>query len=540
MSAIPLIKTFPFLKHYKGIKDGKKQVVIRVRIFRQHLAKLTLDKTHDIKLLALDGSLIKVTEAEFRNRKGNEILKFRIPEIESSIIRSINRLTREEKTINSANVFKYTYSPDKETDATSGDMIDNETVQEIYGHPVPAQVWDTLISEYHTDEITGEPVLLDELEDIAVNIESDYYHQKREKELESTDFVERYKNGDYDKNNIFDCFGFCWSNDLKKNEPLIIDSYKSLLLRLYDYRYNGNNPSSRTQDFDDDWIDGFLMFLVSDGYAVTHLKNYTPFNLHKHKITLIKADRKPYRFSAFEKNVKRLKRYIFLMQKYKIIPYSRDVKFISANDYIRRTVNKTGFTRREHSLTTEEFYQLCNKDFKDYTLNTARDMFILAVMGGGFRGEEFYNDKLSIDKRDGEYVLNVYYSKTQTSVTNPVFGQLFDVIERHGGQLPPFLPVDQFRVALTTIAKELQFNRIIISPNTYIHSSNKQVNEVLSDIFSIYFARKTLINILDSLGMSDDDIIEFTGHSKTDTLKHYKGRLSIANKRKVLKNLNIA
>ena len=176
MNAIPLIKTFPFLRHYKGIRDGKKQVKIRVRIFHQHLAKLSLDKTLDIKLLALDGSLIKVTEAEFKNRNGNEILKFRIPEIESSIIRSINRLTREEKTINSANVFKYTYLPDKETDATSGDMIDNEKVQEIYGHPVPAQVWDNLISEYHTNEITGEPVLLEELEDIAINIESEYYN----------------------------------------------------------------------------------------------------------------------------------------------------------------------------------------------------------------------------------------------------------------------------------------------------------------------------------------------------------------------------
>ena len=85
----------------------------------------------------------------------------------------------------------------------------------------------------------------------------------------------------------------------------------------------------------------------------------------------------------------------------------------------------------------------------------------------------------------------------------------------------------------------MNFDRTIFSPNTFLDSAGGQIKDVLKEIFSIYFARKTFITMLDAKGMSDDDIIEFSSHSKVGTLKHYKGNLSLSNKFKLIDKLNL-
>jgi hypothetical protein len=479
---------------------------------------------------------VRSSRQEFEN-KVNKELNIRVYEVETLINKAIYLLTKENIEITSENLTKYTYlKRDKENNAE--ELIDNEGVRKVFGHPVPSPVWEEMISQPHLDEITGEPVLFEELEDIGASIEGQYYDEKHKKQIESMNYAERYRKGYFDQDNIFECFGFCWSNHPNKNESLIPDSYKGLLIRLHDFRYN-ENPPERVNDFNDEWIHNFFKFLVEKGYSKYHPKAYDPFTLHKTKIKFIKSKRQPYKFSAFEKMVKHFKRYLFLLQKYKVISYQRNPDFITAKDYVGRKVNTTSFTRTEHSLTTEEFTTLCNKNFNDDKLNLARDMFILATLGGGFRGEELYNNQLSVEKRGDNYLLHIYHSKNQSKNINPVFGELKQVIDRHSGSLPEFLPIEEFRTALKTIAHDLEFDRIIYSPYTFLDADNgnKQIKEVLKDIFSTYFARKTLVTYLNSIGMHDEDIIEFSAHSNTKTLAHYKAKLSLENKEKFLRTI---
>jgi hypothetical protein len=537
MSRKQTIKVTPFLKPYKSEKDGKHQLMMRIKVGSSQLGKVIWMNPIDIKILSQGEEDIRITSEEFANRKSNNSLIYRIYEVEGMVRGAIQRLTLQKKVINTKTLFQETYQPQPQTQS-SDKLIDNEDTRKFFDYPVPEKVWKDFSSTVHIDTDTNEPVLWDDLEDIAKGFESEYYADKAREEIEKMHYLERYELGHYDKENIFDCFGFCWTLNPKNNDMLIPKSYKSLLLRLHDFRYN-QNPSERVSEFNDDWITGFLKFLVNEGYSSHHPKNYHPFGFDKHRAKLINSERNPYRFSAFEKNVKHLKRYIFLLQKYKIIPYDRNTKFIDAKDYISRDVNTTSYTRREHSLTQEEFDLLCNTDFQDPKLNTARDMFVLAVLGGGFRGEEFYNHELSLQNHNGKYLLYIYHSKTDSENVNPVFGALKEVITRNNGQLPEFLPRIELRDALSKIAVKLNFNRIIYSPDTFLDSKNKRLKDNLKDIFSIYFARKTLVAIFDSLGMPDDFIMPFTSHSKRETLKYYKPEQSLAKKIKILDKMGL-
>ena len=92
-------------------------------------------------------------------------------------------------------------------------------------------------------------------------------------------------------------------------------------------------------------------------------------------------------------------------------------------------------------------------------------MFIIAVLGGGFRTLELYNDHVYVqDNR-----IHIYRTKTNQTSTNPIFLQLNDVVKRHNG-LPVFLNVDDFRSCLQTIAQQLPLDRIISIPDTFINS----------------------------------------------------------------------
>ena len=531
-----VLKTYPFLKPYKRKKDGLKQVMIRIKIGSKRMGRTYHDKTIDIQLLSETGERYHLNEQQFANRKNENGLMQRFYEIIGLINKGVFLLNKEGFDINTKTLFNYVYArPSSSKESEHEEFIDNDEVRKFFDHPVPVKVWESFISQTYLDEMTGQPVLEEELEDIASNIESNFYAEKNQKEIEKLDYNERYQKGYYNKNNIFECFGFCWSNDKKNNEPLIADSYRGLLLRLFDYRFN-SNPPEHIDSFNDDWIDDFLKFLVSNGYSSFQPRNYHPFNLDQYRIKFIEAERKPYRFAGFEKLVKHLKRYIFFLQKYNIIPYNRHPDLIEAKDYVGRKVQTTPYTRREHALTNDEFNLLAITDFANEKLNLARDMFIIAVLGGGFRGEELYNHELKLEQRGNKYLLHVYHSKTLTSNINPVFGALNDVIKRHNGGLPEFLPIKEFRNALKNIAEELNFNRIIISPSTYLDTKKKLEKFVLKDIFSVYFARKTFVSILSSKGVPDEKIIEFTSHAKTDTLLHYKAKSTIDEKEKIVKS----
>jgi hypothetical protein len=158
-------------------------------------------------------------------------------------------------------------------------------------------------------------------------------------------------------------------------------------------------------------------------------------------------------------------------------------------------------------------------------------MFIIAVLGGGFRTQELYNDHIYVqDNR-----INIYRTKTNQTSTNPIFLQLNDVVTRYNG-LREFLNVDDFRSCLQTIARQIPLDRIISIPDTFINSKKDMIKVRIYEIFNPYFARKTYVTILNHLGLTEEEIIEFTSHADKRTLKYYKGNMTIEDKERLIQS----
>ena len=526
------IRTNPFKKSPPRKKDGLHQLKIRVFIGSNDQGRFRNKITLEIKLLDDLKRQVLVSADEFNNRKSNKALNLTILKTESKIKDTVTKMIEGNVKLTSENLFKYLYRniKAKKIENTNGDekTIWNDEVEKFYGEPVPVVVWEKFklaVIEDETENITEE-----EMQNIAEGVYFDHIRSKENTRVSSMNFNDRYKTGNYDKSNIFELFGFCWSDNPKNGEPLITGSYRSLIVQLNDYRFNAK-PSESVKDFNDVWITNFLKYLINNGYPLVHIRGYDPFTIIKYRGRFIKAQRLPYNEISFQKLVKHLKRHIDILQKYDLIPYTKNTKLIQASDYLKRKAKKQIFTRRDHSLTVKEFNLIADTDFKDEKLNLARDMFIIAVLGGGFRTLELYTDHLYVqDNR-----LNIYRQKTNERSINPIILQLNDVIKRHNG-FPEFLNVEDFRSGLKEIAKQIPLDRVISVPDTKVNSEKGYKKVKIHEIFNPYFARKTCVTILNHLGLSEEEIIEFTCHADTRTLKHYKGKMTIEDKERLMQS----
>jgi len=526
----PEIRTNPFKKSPARKKDGLHQVKIRVFIGSTDLGKFRNKITLEVNILDEADKPVLASSSEFDNRKSNKVLNLIILKTEVKIKDSVAQMIKDNTKLTSTNLFSHLYKKKKsnkmEEIVESEEYIWNDEVKRFYKEPIPLSVWEKFklaVIEDDTENITDE-----EMEDIAGGVFIEHFRDISTKRISTLSYNERYKTGEYDRSNIFELFGFCWSVNSKNNEPLIIGSYKSLIVQLNDYRFNAI-PSEWEKDFNDVWIDKFLRYLVEKGYPVIHIRGYDPFTIVKYRDKFIKSKRLPYKEKSFQKVVKHLKRHIDILQKLDMISYKKNTKLIQALDYLTRKAKKQTYTRREHSLTVEEFNLLAGKDFKDEKLNLARDMFVIAVLGGGFRTLELYTEHIYIQNNR----LHIYRRKTNETSINPIILQLNEVIKRHNG-LPTFLNVDEFRTCLQTIARQIPLDRIISIPDTFINSPKDLIKVRIYEIFNPYFARKTCVTILNHLGLSEEEIIEFTCHADVRTLKYYKGNLTIEDKERLI------
>jgi len=526
------IRTNPFKKSPPRKKDGLHQLKIRVFIGSNDAGRFRNKITLEIKILDELKRQVLVSSDEFNNRKSNKTLNLTILKTESKIKDTVTKMIEGNVKLTSENLFKYLYRniKAKKTESTieAEKTIWNDEVEKIYGEPVPVDVWEKFklaVIEDETEDITEE-----EMQNIAESVYFDHVRTKESGRVSSMTFNERYKTGNYNKSNIFELFGFCWSDNPKNGEPLITGSYRSLIVQLNDYRFNAK-PSESIKDFNDSWITNFLKYLINKGYPLVHIRGYDPFTIIKYRGRFIKAQRLPYNEISFQKLVKHLKRHIDILQKYDLIPYTKNTKLIQASDYLKRKAKKQIFTRRDHSLTVKEFNLIADTDFKDEKLNLARDMFIIAVLGGGFRTQELYTDHLYVqDNR-----LNIYRQKTNERSINPILLQLNDVIKRHNG-FPEFLNVEDYRSGLKEIAKQIPLDRVISIPDTKVNSEKGYKKVRIYEIFNAYFARKTCVTILNHYGLTEEEIIEFTCHADTRTLKHYKGKMTIEDKERLMQS----
>lgn len=524
------IRTNPFKKSPSRKKDGLHQLKIRVFIGSNDQGRFRNKITLEIKVLDESNKQILVSTDEFDNRKSNKTLNLIILKTESKINDTVKRMIEGNVKLTSENLFKYLYKniTAKKTGSTveTENTVWNEDVEKFYGEPVPVTVWEKFKLAVIEDETVN--VTEEEMQNIAESIYFDHVRSKETGRISSMSYNERYKTGNFNKSNIFELFGFCWSDNPKNGEPLITGSYRSLIVQLNDYRFNAK-PSESVKDFNDAWITSFLKYLINKGYPLVHIRGYDPFTIVKYRGRFIKAERIPYNEVSFQKLVKHLKRHIDILQKYDMIPYTKNTKLIQASDFLKRKAKKQIYTRRDHSLTVKEFNLIAETDFKDEKLNLARDMFIIAVLGGGFRTLELYTDHMYVqDNR-----LNIYRQKTNERSINPIILQLNDVIKRHNG-FPEFLNVEEFRSSLKAIARKIPLDRIISVPDTKVNSEKGFKKVKILEIFNPYFARKTCVTILNHFGLSEEEIIEFICHANTRTLKHYKGKMTIEDKERLV------
>lgn len=526
------VRTNPFKKSPARKKDGLHQIKIRVFVGKLEFGKFRILKTLEIKILDDTHNALMMSSSDFANLDKNKSLQYHILSAELAIKKAVKQLIVDQKELNSKNLFNYVYAKKVKlvthVNLPMEKEIWNDEVKKWFDQPILESVWEKFLLETKAEQ---EEVLLEEdISNIADGVLFDDAREKKIKRIEGMDFNERYDGGYYNKDNIFEVFGFCWTKKSKNNKPYVPYSYKSLIFHLNDYRFIAQ-PSERISDFNDDWIDDFFKFKIKYGYPKIHLKEYDPFDIIKYREKFIKAERVSYKENSFIALVKRFRSYVKNLHKINLLPYSKDTRLIEAVDYLPHGSGEERFTRREHSLTLAEFNRFSETDYKDDRLNLARDMFIIATLGGGFRTQELYESGFYLDDNR----LHVYRSKTDETTINPVFGQLADVISRHNG-IPKFLKVDDYRAALKEIAGILNFKRKISSPNTSIASEKKTERQVLKDIFNAYFARKTCVRVFNSYDFSEEEIIEFTGHADRSTLKYYKGNMTIEDKERLIKS----
>ncbi len=170
-------------------------------------------------------------------------------------------------------------------------------------------------------------------------------------------------------------------------------------------------------------------------------------------------------------------------------------------------------TRKQHSLSVDEFNTLVLKDFEEPTLNLARDMFVIATLGGGLRPGELFNGQLKVT----DNFIHIYRTKLKEWTTNPIIGPLNNVISSHNG-LPEFLDEVRYRKALKKIAQLLSYDRVISWVDNSVNTKGTIVSKTVKELFNAYFARKTCVTMLDHWGLTEDQIIEFTGHNDRKSL----------------------
>jgi hypothetical protein len=527
-----LVKTYAVLLSYKA-KDDTKQVAIRVRIIERKTKKE--NRTNIVCYDELNES-IKLTTIAFKSNKYDIKIKNRIAEIDERVKFAIHHFLSHNLTITKKKLTQFVYNKmsDEQKTVFSDENVDDPViVEQLENIGIDTPVAKDVVSKFATlkeddfrNDETGEQI---DIEDVINGIQAEYDQKIRDEEISKMGVDVRYKKGHFNKENIFDIFGFCWSISKKKGKPYISDGYKSLILKMADYRVNAQ-PDEHVSKFNEKWISDFILFLKLEGYAKVHPKNYTPFTIKEYDFKLLTAERNVYTYSGFDKQIKHLKKYIDTVQGAGLIPkHTVDTRFINTSDYIAN--NTVTYTRSSHALNTSEIELILNSRL-DGKNETARQMFLIQTFAGGLRNEEFYNKYFKLAHANDMWYFMYYASKVDVAVENPLIEGYSDVLLKQiSYELPVFLKVDEYRAKLTEVASELKLNRNIRYLIPMANGKTQVIDKKIWEIINPYWCRKSFVRFAYSLGWTGDKIIQWTGHGDTKTLKSYFDQLSAEEKR---------
>ena len=501
---------FRELRRYEiGIRD-KFNKTYTVTNAQYNRLKQSPPTTERLQLFSIENKIKKIIIDLIENNK-----KFSIKDI-SSRLYEIQAVEAVDEKVNSWNDFLNRVSSEEDDLQLQKGEIDRieKAVEEII---------------YEQGYITE-----DEVDDIRNSVGVQIQIEKDKEYVKTLNLDERYSMGRFDRNNIIELFGYCWSKNPKNGDPYIAYSYRHLIFHLTDYILNGDSVKNSVSDFNLDWVEGFLTFKINKGFPKTHFSGYTPFDIFDRSKTLTQAPREYFKISSFQRVVKIMRHYINILQKESLLPMTIiNTNHIKASDFISRSTNKDSYTKIEFTLEYEEIEQLLSASFDDPKMQLAVDMYIIQMFAGGLRPIEMYNDNL----RFTDNCVSFYRSKTKRVSKNPILQEVRDVLNKYPDGLPKFLNISTYRLQLKAVAKEFEWKRTITEPNTRIKSKKNVIEHELQEVFSPLTARKTFINYLANLGLPDELIIQFTDHTDVKILKHYKRRLYSGQKRKVMVKL---
>ncbi|MDO9257427.1 MAG: hypothetical protein Q7U54_18045 [Bacteroidales bacterium] len=528
------IRTCLYRKDYDRA-DGKKQLKILAKVGDNSTNTFHLKKRYEIIILK-DAKKYLVTDIEYERLKKVCEERLSLYQTEIRIKHIITDLLSAKVKINNQVIHDKLYELENRLAESENLLKWNELLGNYSEHEATNE--DVATLENAMIELTQKQKTItdEDISDLFESIKFDDSREKLLKKIEHMSLNERYLKGHFDRSSIIEVFGYCWSTNLQKNEPYVADSYKSLILQITDYIYNSKTASPKVNDFNHKWVDNFLVYLIQKGYPKVNVVGYSPFGISKYYDKLKTAERVPYKTSSFQKAVKHLKQYINILQTVSLLPIAAvSVKAITPTTYLSRTSVKENYTRREHTLNLQELNDLQNKEFSNCNHALARDMFLIQVFAGGLRVMELYDRNLSVQ---GEFI-SIYRLKTKKITVNPILPELEKVLKRNNNQIPILMKESDYAKYLKEIAILMEWDRTIKAVNTTLDAEGKSGNKVaervdvisVKDIFKPYCARKTIVNYMSLHGFSQEEIIEFTQHMDTKTLKHYKSLLSPEQKR---------
>ena len=535
------VKTNIIRVRYRRKEDQKRQLKVLVKVGYMANDKFRELKRYEITIRDKLNNIYRVTDQQYERLRAQPPSEQRLElfEIETKIKKIVLELLETGKDFNVKEINNRLYSiQSKEAEDTKVKSW-NEFLKEInygeYDREFTREEIDRIEEAINDAENKTQKTLSDEdIDGIKNAVLLDIQLKKEKEYVKTLSLDERYSKRKFNHDNIIETFGFCWSKNPKNDDPLVPESYKALIFHLADYLINGENVNYSLKSFNSNWVEKFLKFKYKNGYPEIHLTGYTPFTIMEHREKFIKAKRGVFTIARFRKLVQFLIRYINILQKNKLLSEKAiNSSLIEASDYISRKVNTDNFTKIEYTLDYEEIEQLLSTSFNDKKMQLAADMYVIQMFAGGLRPNELYKGNIRFEP---DYV-SFFRSKNKKITKNPILPELRNVLNKYPNGLPSFLTIKEYRDELKKIAKHFEWNRIIEEPNTKLNSKEPTIKHKLHEVFTPLTARKSFINYLANMGLPEELIIQFTGHANVQILKHYKQKLNLEQKKKIIQKL---
>ena len=530
------IKTNLFRVQYRR-NDGTKQLKVLAKVGYNADSKFNELKRFEITVRDKFNNIYLVTDHQYKRLQAQppSLERLSLFQIETRVRKIILQLLEKKKDFTTKDINDRLYSIQTEEYGDFKVKSWNDFLRDIDYRDIDTEYEREEIDriEGAIEEAIADGVVLTEedIDNIKDSVGIDLQIEKERLSVGQMTLEERYANGKFDKSNLIEVFGFCWSINPKNGDPYVANSYKSLICQLTDYIINGKSASNSTKDFNLKWVENFLSYKAQNGFPKTHLRGYTPFNILNYRESFVISSREGYKAASFRKLVKVLRQYIKILQKSRLLSMSTiNTSHFEASDYISRITNTDNYTKIEYTLEYEEIEQLLEASFEDQQMQLAVDMYIIQMFAGGLRPIELYNGGICFY----DNYVSFYRSKNKRISKNPILPEVKNVLSRYPDKLPDFLPINIYREKLKLVAEHFKWNRIIEEPNTKLNPETAVIRHNLYKVFTPLTARKTFINYLANMGLADELIIQFTDHTDVKILKHYKRKLNLTQKKMII------